>query len=325
LRAVRAETPVAVPLIETDLRLSGDRLQGTIRNASDRMLDDPSIVLGGTVARLEDLAPGASQSVDVAMQPVLFGQSLADRIAGQAFFDGQGGVTAETTRQYVRHSMVDQLTYDPFLGPSNRLPADGPVVLAWSSDVVVPLEIEGQEPNRVGNVLYYLPTRLRVTGAATFRSDLLRSTVVESDAILFSKDPMSIRLGRGSATLAYRPMALDGRLSVTELTIALNTFEQGAVNAPVPVEPLPSIPPACPDPPTDACRMFDGIPEVELFDVEEQTWRRLPHMGQTQRVSVTTPARFVDAASGTVLVRFVNDQAGEVGVMADLTITGTVE
>jgi hypothetical protein len=325
LRAVRAETPVAVPLIETDLKLTGGRLQGTVRNASDRPLDDPALVLGGTVALLQDLAPGASQSVDVALQPVILGQSLADRIAGQPFFDSGSGRASDTSRQYVRHNMIDQLTYDPFLGPSNRLPNDGPVVLAWSTDQVVPLEIEGQRPNRVGNVLYYLPTRLQVTGATTFRSDLIRSTVVDSDAVLFSKDPMSIRLGRGSATLAYRPMAFDGRLSATELTISINPFDQAAAEAPTPVEPLSSIPPACPDPPTPDCAVFDGIPDIELLDIQSQTWRRLPHPKQAQRMTVADPARFVDAASGTVLVRFVNDQLQEVGAMADVTITGAVE
>jgi hypothetical protein len=325
LRAVRAETPVAVPLIETDLRLAGGRLQGTVRNASDRTLGQPTIVLGGTVATIPDLEPGATQTVDVALQPVAFGMSLADRIAGQGFSDGRGFTSKAATQQYVRHNMIDQLTNDPFLGPSNRLSNDGPVVLAWSTDPVVPLEIEGQRPNRVGNVLYYLPTRLHVTGATTFRSDLIRSTVVESSAMMFSKDASSVRLGRGSATVAYRPIAFDGRLSATDLTIAVNAFDQVPVEDAVPVKPLASIPPACPDPPTDDCRAFDGIPEIELFDIRAQTWRRLPHLIQAVRVSVDDPARFVDPATGAVLIRFVNEQQEEVGVQADLTITGTVE
>ena len=62
------------------------------------------------------------------------------------------------------------------------LSADGPVVLAWGSDDLVPVEIEGQTPRRIGNVLYYLPAGLAIKGTTTFRADLLRSTVVASDA-----------------------------------------------------------------------------------------------------------------------------------------------
>ena len=49
--------------------------------------------------------------------------------------------------------------------------------------------------------------RPQVTGTTTFRSDLLRSTVVASDADFFNKDPYSISFGQGSAELAYRPIA----------------------------------------------------------------------------------------------------------------------
>ena len=42
-------------------------------------------------------------------------------------------------------------------------------------------------------------------------------------------------------------------------------------------------------------------------------------------MSVDGPARFVDPASGAVLIRFINERPEEVGVLADLTITGTVQ
>ena len=59
LRTIRAETPVTVPLIETNLRLEDGRLRGTVRNLSDERLEKPAVVLGGTVATLKDLEPGA--------------------------------------------------------------------------------------------------------------------------------------------------------------------------------------------------------------------------------------------------------------------------
>ncbi|OGO53537.1 MAG: hypothetical protein A2Z32_08740 [Chloroflexi bacterium RBG_16_69_14] len=323
LRAIRAETAVAVPLVQTDLRLADGRLQGTIRNASTQRLERPAVVLGGTVAILGDLEPGAEASVDVSVQINQFGQSLSDRVVGQLFF-GDTGATADTARLYVRHSMVDQLTYDPVTGSTSLPSADGPVVLAWGSSAVVDVEIEGQRPNRVGNVLYYLPARLTVSGATTFRSDLLRSTVVDSAAGVFSKEPGAISFGRGSTTIAYRPIGFEGSIVATELVIGFNAFDPGSTILPEPVEPLASIPPPCPDPPTEECDFFDGMPDVEVFDVEAQAWRRLPHMTQGTRHAVADPARFVDPTSGTALVRYVNDHTDPVYVNPDITISGIV-
>ncbi len=56
-----------------------------------------------------------------------------------------------------------------------------------------------------------------------------------------------------------------------------------------------------------------------------QTWKRLPHLASGTRYTVTDPARYVDPTTGTVLVRFVNDRADQVGFQVDVAVTGTVE
>jgi hypothetical protein len=326
LRTIRAETTVAVPLIETDLRLEDGHLRGTIKNASSQRLERPAVVLGQTVALLKDIEPGATATVDVVAAFNPFGQTLSDRIVGQSFFTDRN-VTPEIAQSYVRRSMIDQLTYDPMMGTTNVLSADGPVVLAWGSADLIPVEIEGQTPRRIGNVLYYIPAGLAIRGAATFHSDLLRSTLVATDAQMFAKDPNSISFGRGSATVAYRPIAFDGRIAATKLTIGMNFGDPGGGGDPTVVKPLPSIPPACPQPPTPDCGppSFDGVPEVELFDVDQQAWRRLPHLAGGNRVAVAEPQRYVDPTSGTVLVRYVNDRSDGVGFQVDIALTGTVE
>ncbi len=284
-------------------------------------------MLGQTVAVLDDLEPGAEATIDVAVQFGQFQQSLSDKVVGQ-FFGNEGGMTPELARTYVRHYMVDQLTYDPMMGTTNLLSADGPVVLAWDSSELIPVEIAGQKPRHLGNVLYYLPARLAIHGSTTFRSDLLRSTVVEADAVLFSKQPSSVNFGRGSVTMAYQPIGFDGRLTATELTIGMNFGEKGMVVEPVPVKPLASIPPACEPTATDDCVPdgFDAVlAEVELFDIETGTWQRLPHLQSGMQYSVDSPARYVDPTTGTVLVRFVNETSGDVGFAVDVSITGDVE
>jgi hypothetical protein len=206
------------------------------------------------------------------------------------------------------------------------LSADGPVVLAWGSADLIPVDIEGQTPRRIGNVLYYIPAALAIQGETTFHTDLLRSTVVASDAQMFNKDPNSMTFGRGSATVAYRPIAFDGRFAATKLTIGMNFGDQGIGGDPTVVQPLPSIPPACPQPPTADCGplSFDGVPEIELFDIDSQVWRRLPHLAGGNRVAVADPQHYVDPTSGTVLVRYVNDRTDGVGFQVDIALTGTV-
>jgi hypothetical protein len=331
LRAVRAETATTVPLIETNLQLVDGRLKGTVRNASDKLLEKPAVVLGSTVQVLADLAPGATATVDVPLQTGFFGQAIADRIVGSVFFPDQTRQTEAVQRQYVRYQMINQLTYDPMFGNSGQLPSDGPVILAWGSSGVLDVEISGQEPRRVGNVLYYLSTSMSVRGQTAFTQDLLRSSVVATDAAFFSKDPWSINFGQGSATLAYRPIPFEGTFTPNRLVLSAGFGGDPGVGGPVPteIEPLDEIPPPC-DPATEQCEpdvdKFDGMPEVELFDISgEGEWKRLPHLDQGQRYSIASPARFVEPTTGTVLIRFVNENADSVGFTMAVELDGNVQ
>ena len=226
-----------------------------------------------------------------------------------------------------RNTIINQLTFDPAMGFTGQLPTDGPVVLAWADRELLPVEIQGAAPRRTGNVLWFLPTELSVSGTTTFRNDLLRSTVIKSDAAFFSKDPFTINFGRGSAELSYRPIAFDGTLTATELAIGMNFGDPGFTLDPKLIEPLPSIPEPCDEVQVENCQgpNFDGLPEVELFDQSAAAWRRLPHLDAGTRYAIAEPARYVDPATGTVLIRLVNDNSDGVGFSLDLSITGDVK
>ena len=92
------------------------------------------------------------------------------------------------------------------------------------------------------------------------------------------------------------------------------------------MKPLDQIPVACGDKPVEGCvaRVFDGLPEVEVFDLTSSTWRHLPHMSSGLRYAVDEPAHYVDPTTGTVLVRFINDASDSVGFSLDLSITGDI-
>jgi hypothetical protein len=327
LRTVRAESAVTVPVVEADVRLKDGRLTGTVRNTSSVPLLKPAVVLGGTVASLADLGPGEEASFDVALADRQIGQQLSDKVVGPVFFGDPRQAGEDASRLYARHTIVDQLTFDPNFGFTGQLPADGPVVLAWSDRELLPVEIDGQQPRRTGNVLYFLPTDLEITGTTTFRSDLITATVVSADAGFFSKDPYNINMGRGTAEVAYRPIAFDGRLDATELALGFNFGDPNFTVNSKPIEPLVEVPPACgaqPEPEGCGNAGFDGLPEVELYDLEQATWRRLPHMDGGSRYAVAGPDRFVDPATGTVRIRFVNDRSDGVGFNLDVGIEGAM-
>ena len=124
LRTVRAETAVEVPLVQADLRLEDGRLKGTVTNASDEVLLKPVVVLGGTVAKMSDLAPGASESIDVKLQTVQMGQQLSDRIVGPVIFGEMGPIArgrSSAERSPHHHQPADLRSRDGV----HRAAADG--------------------------------------------------------------------------------------------------------------------------------------------------------------------------------------------------------
>jgi hypothetical protein len=333
LRALRAETAAVVPRIQADLRLRDGVLEGIVRNLSDRTLEKPAIVLGGSVVVLRDLEPGGEQNVSMPIQPTFFGQSLSDRILGQIFFGNPDGSDRRTQQSVVRHAVIDQLTYDPNWGFTGQLNAESPVLLAWGTDDVLDIRVEGQVPRRTGNVLYYIPLGMQVSGKVAFDADLVRSSVVEVNAGFFNREPWSMGLGRGTATVAYRPIQFEGRLTATRVALALN-FGGGPVptGPGQPIEPLPTPAeePNEPEPPCDPMVQkcdgdWDGLPELELFDLAAGgAWVLLPRLAGGNLYDLVDPARYVDPVTGTILIRFVNDVQDGTYFSLQLRIEGVV-
>ena len=331
LRAIRGDTPISGPTVEADLRIEQNRLRGSLRNASPRTLLGAALVLGTNVAVLGDVGPGQTKAIDLALAGDVFGGQLSERIFGAQVFPGTTGALsgAAYLRDVVRRQLVDVLTYDQFSGGNGTLPADGPVLLAWAGEPLVPVEVEGSVPQRTGDALFYVPLALRASGAVVFTPDLVRSTVVEASAQYFSKGPFDVSLGLGSAVLAFRPITFDGRLEATRVLLAFNSG--GIATLPDPgdeVEPGPT-PTSTPAPGATAGPVapppdWSGLPAVEVLDVTSGEWRLLPEPTAGTTISIRDPARFVDAASGTLQLRFVNDRSEGVGFQLAVQIEGVV-
>lgn len=319
IRTIRADTPLPAPNLAIDLRLEDRHLKGTVTNHSSSTVEGVAVVLGASVAKLGDLGPGASATVDVEARSDPLGQSLSDKLIGQVFFGDPARSADATSRAMTRRAIIDQLSFDPNFGPTGTLNADGPMVLGWGSNDPLAVNVEGREPRRTGTVLYLIPASMRVQGAVSFGLDLVRSTVAASDTAVFNKGPMDLNFGQGSVTVAYRPVAFEGSIRATALALEFNAgADIGAGSGTIePVGPPPtSAPTTGPN--------FDGLPEVDLFDRTAGAWVRLPHIAGGVATSVKDPDRYVDPTSGSVLVRFVNSRTDSVGFQFAVRIDGEV-
>jgi hypothetical protein len=337
LRTIRAESQAAVPKIHAELALVDGTLTGFVRNDSDRKLERPAVVLGSNVKVLKDLLPGEQVDVALKIVPNPAGQSLSDKLFGQLFFDGTNSTTEASRRDQTRHRVIDQLTVDPQFGNTGRLSTEGPVLLAWGRDGVIDVTVEDQVANRVSNVLFYLPLPMAVRGSVTFSGDLIRSTVTDANAAIFSKDPSQMFFGQGTVTVAYRPIAFAGTLTASHVRFSLGFGPDGAVRdtggqkiEPIPAaclappEAAPLVLAPCPTPVPDD--QFDGMPEVEVFNrTTTNQWERLPHLVQNEVYDLVDPEAYVDPATGAVQFRFVNERQDQVSAYLNLSIQGTVK
>jgi hypothetical protein len=242
---------------------------------------------------------------------------------------------------------VDALTYDPFFGSNGTLPSDGPVLLAWGRPSLFAVTVAGQEPRTAGETLYYLPLGLAASGPVTFAPDLMRSSLVEVKAQFFNKDLFNLTIGGGSVTLAYRPIPVSGRLVPTRLALAVNMgvpakMDGGGENPGGGVEPAPPtsepaatpapsgaagtsapVGPANPAPPPGAGD--PNLPRLELFDRDAGAWREVPGLASGKVLEIRAPGRFVDPASGTILVRLSNDRQDAINLQLSVQLEGTME
>ncbi len=327
LRVVRAELPVTGPRMMASLTLENSVLTGTFQNASDRVLENVAVVLGSSVAVLGDVGPGATVNVRLPVQDNPFGAALADQIVGASFDQS----SEEGVRRSARYLLVQQLTYDPMGSFGSSLPGDHAVILAFGRDQVLDVRIGNITPRRTSNVLYYVPVSVGVTGKVTFSSDLLRSSMIDSDAQFFSKDRFFLSMGVGTATIAYRPIPFSGTFTISEIRLSLGTGGNPVPIGGEEIEPLAEIPDTCTDitnslPKGCQPRRLDFLPELEFFDLTTGEWARLPRLQDSAGYTLAAPARYVDPGTGQVLVRFVNDNPeSEVGFGFQLALVGDVE
>jgi hypothetical protein len=68
-----------------------------------------------------------------------------------------------------------------------------------------------------------------------------------------------------------------------------------------------------------------NLPRLELFDRDAGAWREVPGLASGRVVEIRGPARFVDPASGTILLRLSNDRQDAVNLQLSVQLEGTME
>jgi hypothetical protein len=321
MRTVRAEGGATGPVVEGDLRLEDGRILGTVTNRSNRVLLGPAIVLGSLAVQLRDLAPGEVADVNLAITNTMNQTSLSDKVVGQVNWNGMS-MSEEDQRRMVRRSVIDQISMDPMTGFPSSLAGDSAMLLAWGSEPVVQLEIDGEHVRREANVLYEVPLSLSVKGSTVFRNDLLRSSIVEANANGNGKDPWTISLGTGDMRLAYRPIAFEGRFDATSVTLAMTSGGDTTMPAGAPIALGEAV--RC-DPGSAGCVVArDGLPELEVLDVRTGTWIQFEHLKQGVVYGLPDAARWVDPSSGELQVRFVNPSQDSLVFQFPVVLEGTV-
>jgi hypothetical protein len=322
IRTIRASASATGPDVIGSLALVDGRLRGTVTNRSSTMLESAAIVIGMSATRIGDLAPGASAKVDFAVGANPFnGSPISDTVFGPQNWDGSSLSEAQL-RQQVRRQVIDQITIDPMTGTPTAIPADTATLLAWSTDPVVPMEIEGQKVRRMANILTEIPLPYTISGKTVFANDLLRSSILEAAGNFITKDPYSINIGPGMARIAFQPVPFQGTFTPTRVVVSLTFGGDFSVPAGV-AKPLTEKT-RC-QPGAAGCIVpQDGLPDIEVLDVRTGVWVQFAHLAQNTPYELADAARWIDPASGELQVRFVNERQDQISFQAPIRIEGTI-
>ncbi len=234
LRGFRAEAPADSPEVDASLRLSRGRLTGTVTNRSDTTLENVAVLFSGGAAVLPTLEAGQTKEIDldVSSSNPFQGFGLSEMIFGSTFPRDQAQARTVTTRRAV----IDQLFPWDSTGS-----ADSPLLLAWRKGAVLDVDLVGDEPNRVGEGLFMIPLGYTLDPQQVFGDQMIRRTIVETNADQGWGDGGDMNLSRGTMTVEARPGRFDGSFEVSSLEIALTQGDVRPLSGTgVPLAPLPA-------------------------------------------------------------------------------------
>ncbi len=220
IQSFRVEMHQPFPSLKARLRLesssSNPRLVGHIVNQGEVKIEDCVLLAGGNVFQFPDLEAGASQEVDVLLDPLLFAQRPLNRqIMGAATY--RPGGDREAARR--------QAVLDVVLGGGNYSSSEfyaGLYLLGWQTESPVPVGVQaGHVSTRQTTLLVAaLPVAFE-RGTIVVPPGFLSWRVVENSSGAFQARPHGTYLNAGSVVLRFELPPEVKHLEVEGLTFYL--------------------------------------------------------------------------------------------------------
>ena len=343
LRAFRAEAVRTTPRLDADLNYRDGRLTGTLHNRSQETLEHVAVIYGGGLQTIASLGPGESAQVSLPVADQLNdGSQLSQRIFG--FAGGDAAMARATaTRRVVIDQLTYQsgtiggygaMPQGPMVlawtkGPGIGVDLGSPAHQETDTLLVLPAVAH------VSGATAYPPdliARSVLASQANEATDqgnglsLSRGTmVVEYRPVGFDGEMDVTRLSLAMMTQgSLQPMSgsgpdLDplpaGQQPDQEDPVGdavLAGGQQGVVVGAVKGGPAVvgddgsgvAEPPAANEG-LPAQALFDGLPDLQLYDRVAGRWVEFTHLTAGREVRVPSPERYVDA-NGAFRARFVN-------------------
>jgi hypothetical protein len=319
-----AQGGIAAAPIETDLRVEGDQVVGTVRNAGDQPLRDVHLLVGDYLQALGTLAPGATAPVAwrLPAEPPAAPDDLplAARLSGGRF---PGGGPGQDWREQARFQLLEVA----FEREADR-GLTGVQVLAWHEAAPLPPVIAGAEARQQALTLVRHTAAVRVQpGPVRLPPGLLPRAVASGAGQPPGRFPPGLlAAGPGETIVDFLlPAGLAG-LATEELDLLIGQWSGGPgiglppAAAPGQVAGATAAPPAprpnAPVPPRPV--VAPGAVQFALYDYQAGAWMPLPHAG-AGRVVVPDAARYVSPA-GPVRLRITVAGASEPLVFSRLEL-----
>lgn len=182
MQGLVASGTVEVPYrLEAELYTQGDRIVGTVRNASTVPLQNVAVVVGNQVARLGDLTPGQGAEVSLSLQFLGAREPLGFVLFREEM--RSGGLRRELD---IKRQIVDALLTTPMgkasLTSRSAVWLNEPYLLGWTDSAPVEARVHDVTPTVARTTLVYarLPLRLATESGVSIPAGLLRPNIGEA-------------------------------------------------------------------------------------------------------------------------------------------------
>ncbi len=295
LRGFATESMVSFSGLSANVRLVEGKLSGQLQNHSSIRFSDVVVIAGDNFQSLGALAPGASAqiSLDPSVSSTVPGPPIFTRIYSPIPQAGQAAQRETIQRQQILQMMLG------YSGPATRV---APAVIAWTSEPLEAITVNGHSPKAHAQNAVVLPLSIDEFAAGPLPAGLITPRLIDTTGEV-TVNPGGIYVRDGSATFEFRLPGLGPRLSEAGIHSSANPY--GAKFAPSVTGPAAPISTAF---------------QSEVWDWSRSSWRSI---SLKDRDTTAIPDAAIDTATGIIRLR-VHSVSASVFQLGNLSLTGTL-